>query len=118
VRGFDQIDIRRLVGRAAALDCPLKKVTAVRKARVAGSGRAGLSVASAVVGCPWRLHMCPDDAVWEDCDARYASASFVMPFILNLLLFPRQARDKHRESTQNKSGVFFHRETSSLSSAM
>ena len=89
VRGFDQIDIRRLVGRAAALDCPLKKVTAVRKARVAGSGRAGLSVASAVVGCPWRLHMCPDDAVWEDCDARYDSASFVMPFYTTTAPFPK-----------------------------
>ena len=33
VRGFDNIDPRRLVGRAAALDCPLKKVTAVRNAR-------------------------------------------------------------------------------------
>lgn len=33
VRGFDQIDPRRLVGRAAALDCPLKKVTAVRNSR-------------------------------------------------------------------------------------
>lgn len=33
VRGFDQIDVRRLVGRAAALDCPLKKITAIRSHR-------------------------------------------------------------------------------------
>ena len=34
-----------------------------------------LSIASAVAGCPWRLHMSPDDAVWEDCDTRDASYS-------------------------------------------
>ena len=32
-----------------------------------------LSIASAVAGCPWRLHMSQDDAVWEDCDCRETS---------------------------------------------
>ena len=28
--------------------------------------------------------------------------SFAMPFILKVIILPRQARDKHRESTQKK----------------
>jgi hypothetical protein len=42
----------------------------------AENGRANqLSLASAVAGCPWRLHMSPDDAVWEDYDSRETSHS-------------------------------------------
>ena len=35
-----------------------------------------------------------------------ANASFLRLLILKVICLPRQARDKHRESTQNKSGVF------------
>ena len=40
------------------------------------------------------------------------AAVFLRHFILKLIFLPRQARDKHRESTQNKDAFLHYRETS------
>ena len=87
LRGFDAIDARRLVGRAAALDCPLKKVTAVRRCR-RGEGAAASLGNDALHGCPWRLHAAGDDAVWSDAAAAEGSGSASVVYRVAVMLPP------------------------------